>query len=226
MNNSAEEFAKLFDKKEDLHKDLKPYVFKSKSLGYLLQHPLHYQVPYHEQLNVIINAQYVHKKKFAMDALKRKDHIAFIGIHEKPHRFNAFISVKNKMNDVMYWEMLGELIIGTENFWQWKDKFHEILEERSGSWQMMTESEKSFLLNSQSKLTIYRGCSNNNKQGWSWSLDKDMAIWFANRYNSRDRILITGECDKSMVVAFFNGRNEHEILINPKNVNVINRKVL
>jgi hypothetical protein len=83
---------------------------------------------------------------------------------------------------------------------------------------MMDANEQSFLKNLPDVLTIYRGCRVHNKHGYSWSLSKNTARWFAARSVGKFPIVQTGKCKKSDVIAFLGGRKEDEIIIQPKNV--------
>lgn len=68
------------------------------------------------------------------------------------------------------------------------------------------------------QLTIYRGIgSKSRKNGISWTLDKDKAIWFAKRFSSNGYVL-QGIAEKKDVLAFFNDRNEKEIIISPQKI--------
>ncbi len=64
---------------------------------------------------------------------------------------------------------------------------------------------------------IYRGFHNeNNKIGFSWGLSKDVAEMFAHRYNKSSIIVCTAK--REDVLAYFNDRQEEEIIVNPANI--------
>jgi hypothetical protein len=87
---------------------------------------------------------------------------------------------------------------------------------------MMTHKELKFLNSLDDKITIYRGMSqieaDNKKYGLSWTLDKAIAEKFANgyihNYNSYrlDKTVVELVIDKKDVVAYFDGREEKEII--------------
>lgn len=84
---------------------------------------------------------------------------------------------------------------------------------------IMDESEMAFLDNMNDRVTIYRGCRNSDKKGrtgLSWTLNKDKAIWFANRYNSKDAVVYCAEIDKIHIVAFLENRGEKEVIVDYK----------
>lgn len=65
-------------------------------------------------------------------------------------------------------------------------------------------------------LTVYRGISHDGKvNGLSWTTDINKAKWFANRFsNANSRLCTMTIYDKSAILAYFNGRNENEVIIN------------
>jgi hypothetical protein len=62
---------------------------------------------------------------------------------------------------------------------------------------------------------VWRGIRHRKSfNGLSWTLDRDKAVWFANRLrNGRQKsLLIEGEVNKKDVLAYFAGRDESEIV--------------
>lgn len=71
------------------------------------------------------------------------------------------------------------------------------------------------------KVKIYRGLgSKSRRDGISWTLSKEKAEWFATRFKDNGEVL-TAEANKSDILAFLNGRNEQEIIINPKKLKML-----
>jgi len=71
------------------------------------------------------------------------------------------------------------------------------------------------------EITIYRGIktpdSPDDPHGMSWTLDRDKAVWFANRMKSRG-VLYTATIKKSKVLAHFLNRGESEIVVHPDSI--------
>lgn len=69
---------------------------------------------------------------------------------------------------------------------------------------------------------IYRGVAVGRAQqeGLSWTCNYNTAAWFANRFNTANKngYIIQGEIRKEDIFAYFNGRNEDEILCNSAKV--------
>lgn len=91
---------------------------------------------------------------------------------------------------------------------------------------LMEKQELTFLRSLPDTFTVYRGCPVNKVNGLSWTLDRDKALWFANRFNFASRMppfdreccVVTGTVKKTDVFAYFNSRHESEIVVAPSNV--------
>ena len=57
-------------------------------------------------------------------------------------------------------------------------------------------------------------------KGWSWTTDPDKAEWFARRFAVRGKecFVAEGTVSKQYVIAYFTGRNESEIVVDPRRV--------
>lgn len=81
--------------------------------------------------------------------------------------------------------------------------------------QMMDEAELSAFEQLPDVLTVYRGCYEGNKWGFSWSTSRDVAegFPFLNRYRHEGRpLLIKASISKQKVAALKLDRGEHEIV--------------
>lgn len=67
-------------------------------------------------------------------------------------------------------------------------------------------------------IEIYRGTyDKNNTKALSWTTDYETARWFATRFDDEGYIL-KAEINKKDVFAFFNDRNESEVVVNYKKI--------
>lgn len=65
---------------------------------------------------------------------------------------------------------------------------------------------------------VYRGLQENAQEdGLSWTLSKDVAEWFASRFEN-DGEIIEKTVHKSEVIAYFNDRDEEEVVLDIKKV--------
>ena len=68
------------------------------------------------------------------------------------------------------------------------------------------------------EVTIYRGTHDSaNSNALSWTLDYDIARWFATRFDN-DGYVLKANINKKDIFAFFNSRRENEIVINYKKI--------
>jgi hypothetical protein len=72
------------------------------------------------------------------------------------------------------------------------------------------------LANMPSTIEIYRGCRAHNVKGWSWTLDKSRAEFFAKRSAGKGRpMVLHAIAPRDRVLAYLTGRDEAEIVIKP-----------
>ncbi len=220
-----ETIEELMNRKEDLHPALEPYIedigpFKA------IRHPLVYEVPYHTEMNAVINVRYKFITEHVAKLKAKRDFVGYVWRHERPHRITAFLEVANDdMTNQMYWSTLGTLWIDSENIWQnrraWLDLFRC---DRSGRRvYIMSPEEDLSLSNMPEVLTIWRG-GVNGKWGMSWTLMRDKAIFFRDRFKGSQRFphkLYRAEVKREHVLAYFQGRGEHEIVVDPKTLSNI-----
>lgn len=86
---------------------------------------------------------------------------------------------------------------------------------------MMSDEEIAFYESLPDTVTIYRGCYEENSNGMSWSLDKNIAESFINTKlykNEGQPILVTAEVKKNNILAVKLGRDEAEIITHEPNV--------
>lgn len=88
---------------------------------------------------------------------------------------------------------------------------------------LMTLEERQYLEDLPDKVTIYRGTHDEkNSKALSWTTDYERAKWFATRFHE-DGFVLTATINKKDIVAFFNARNENELIVDfnkIKNLNV------
>lgn len=87
----------------------------------------------------------------------------------------------------------------------------------SNLYMLMTE-EKLEVFNSLDEITIYRGVTSynaDNEKALSWTLDYDKAEWFAKRFGEA-RIVYEAQIEEAHILAYFNRKNESEIIVDPE----------
>lgn len=72
-------------------------------------------------------------------------------------------------------------------------------------------------------VTVYRGVSSmnaKNVKALSWTLDRDTAEWFAHRFGENGTVY-EAQIQKQHIYAYFSGRNEDEVIVDPKHLTEI-----
>jgi hypothetical protein len=209
-----DDYAKLLQTKEDLHKDLVDYL-EDGDMFPMLRHPLVFHVPYFENMNAIINKQYTHKKMLLKKYIKDGDLGGYLFAHERPYRLNAFMKINHKFSDKEYWKNLNSIWTDSENIYQnifsWK---HLLNSDRKCKESFMSKGDLKFFKNLPETLTIYRGCTKGlNENGYSYTTERTQAEWFANRFRNGEAKVVELKVKKKDVFAYTNSRSENEIII-------------
>lgn len=83
---------------------------------------------------------------------------------------------------------------------------------------LMDEEEYAVYQSLEDSVTVYRGVTSYNAKNikaLSWTLDRDTAEWFAHRFGEEGTVY-EAQISKEHILAFFNGRNESEVVVDPK----------
>ena len=227
----------LLARKEPLDPELKRYIRRMGMGGLMVNHPLVQSMFYNKMENALLNAQLKYKKEALSDAYEKKDYYKYLFLHERPYRFNAFMDLifrlrrdKEELEDKLYFELLGDIWIDSENLWQMEPLFSLLFEppnrDLSTCIYMMDEHDRHLLDPSNAPSNgwvLYRGyCRPRRKLGWSWTTSPKKAIWFAKRLAHDKQIprVAIAHCDHKDVIAFMNGRGESEAIVDPMNIRV------
>lgn len=202
---------------EDLNIDLIPYIGKSDMGIPVLRHPLVYKVPYAEHFNKSLNLEYASKKESLKESLEQCDYNLFVFLYERPHRINAFFEIESNLDDKEYWKLLSQVYTDSENIYQFYEDWDELLcSGRKDKSAFMDNEEIKFLNTLPDEFIVYRGYLHEESEfGFSWTLDKERAIWFSNRGDSTGNGSFVSELKikKTDVFAYKSSRNESEIIL-------------
>jgi hypothetical protein len=180
----------------------------------MIKHPLCFSIFHTPQQNYRMNKYLEYKLQATEEALNKKEYATYIFLHERPYRLEAFLEVERKLDDEQYWELLGDIWTDSENIWQNKIIWGALLtSDRPKREFFMNEDERAEFEKLPENLTIYRGYQpRKNKVGYSYTISKDKATWFAHRFH-KDGEVDTKKVNKGRVFAYLSRRNESEVLI-------------
>jgi hypothetical protein len=173
----------LMDRHEELHPDLKPWLVPMKS-GLMLKHPLVFNAFHGDQMNAWANERYRLKLAALDQARASGDWYTYIWLHERPHRVEALQDIAFNLRGREYWEMMSHVWSDSENIWQHRRAWRQVwLSKEPERDMVMDATEREHLASLPDGLTIYRGVSlRSATHGLSWTLDRERAQWFANRW--------------------------------------------
>jgi hypothetical protein len=209
MSETAlDELLLIVNDKQELHPDLQKYVVDTSHFR-MIQHPLMHTL-YMGGTESMLNKGYEQKQKMLAEyEAKGAWGLICTTVFDKPHRLDALLRYGYKMTDAEYWSTVADIWTGMEYFYGNMDKWAQVFDVKRGDKQfLMDEDEREKFANLPDELVLYRGGS---PDGWSWTLDRDVAGWFARRFGQGLRVH-KHVVEKCNVDALFNGRGEKEIL--------------
>ena len=96
---------------------------------------------------------------------------------------------------------------------------------------LMSKAERSKLDNLDDVITIYRGIGTDDDidfdkygYGFSWSQSEKVATWFATRFLRARRLVIEARIKKEHIIALLTDKDEAEVVVNPKEIIIINER--
>ena len=126
--------------------------------------------------------------------------------------FDKLFYLQNILSEQEYVNVVKDWYTQTEIVYQdlqlWIDTFKSIKNTKL----LMDYDELNYFNNLPKKIVIYRGGV--SKRGISWTLNKDIAEWFANRFRAINKggQLFEKKVYKNDCIAYFNDREEEEII--------------
>jgi hypothetical protein len=229
-NEQLDEFVSRFGEYEDLDPELVRYLTVSERFGECIKHPLVYSIMHFPILNATMNKNLKAKKEACRRALRANDWHHYVFLHERPYRSDAFMRIKSRLTDEQYWDLLSEIWIDSENIRQNQRRWINLLRaNRAGREHMMSEADREALAAMPDQITVFQGHTDERDDGWSWTLDRSKAEWFARRFAQLEdagAVLSFGVCSKADVVAYLTRRGEDEILVDRSKVTICGVKPL
>lgn len=223
-----ERLRKLMEQQEELDPALALYHDEERNC---IQHPLVYSVLHVPALNAMMNNALRVKTEEVREAKAEKNWHRYVYLHERPHRLPAFTRIMENLRHREYWELLGSIWTDSENIWQNADEWRECLTDTAhhGRSYMMDDDEREALAALPDDFEVWRGYHVPEAvHGFSWTLERERAEWFAKRLlrDDREAHLAHGWASKADVIAHFTCRSEAEIVIDPERLSSLSVTVL
>lgn len=214
--------AELILKKEPLNPKLRRYV-KETSIGPVFRHPLLAQPWVNVEQAALINSMVEHKQKSMEECRQKKKWEAVLAHYETYYLLNGFVEEAQHVNDATYWKLLAYVYTKQEQLWPNRKMLLQLLQApRPQRDKLMERSEHRAFSKLPESFPVYRGFIGQRGKGLSWTTDREKAVWFAERFACLEQLgkprLASGQAVKKDVLAYFNRREESEIVIDPTKV--------
>ena len=163
--------------------------------------------------------------------LRAGDFDGYMGLTNEQNRLSSFLKIEPRLTAPAFWRMLAEVWMLSETISARQRTWLRLFESKRANRELlMTKAERTKLAALPDRLTIWCGCGHAaGRRGMSWTLREKIARQFAEyACGTRRRCLapnlagtqptiVKATCFKSNVLAYFSGRKEAEIVIDPKN---------
>lgn len=195
-----------------LHESLALHLQDAGPLGRMIAHPLLYAIAYRPELNEQYNLQFLNKQDAAKKALKAGNWHTNIFLHERPYRLQALVSLSvvletcNRVDEVapMINEMLPLVYVDAEGLNTNRDLWRLLFGRYEG------ERNRDALPDTD-RFMIYRGVSDaTHTGGFSWTLDRKQAEWFAARWSKNGGHVFMREVTREEIEFYTDERSEKE----------------
>ena len=196
-------------------------IIQNETFPFLVSHPFFssiYSAYDNELINIIENEEKV-KENVSNQIDKITDCNQFLIFIQKPYLPVFFKMINHYLSKEDFANFLREIWIMVEfpnadknvslNDWL---KYFQKADKKF----LMNESDYKKFLALPDVITVYRGVKATGKtKALSWTTELETAHWFASRFKD-DGYVCKAEIKKEDVFAYFNDREEHEVIVNYK----------
>ena len=201
-----------------------------------LLHPMIHEIFYDPSMNFRYNAMlkfYKHQMmKHFQEAILTQELRPWVFLFEpiqRPYKLVFLEIYSSQMSTEVYWEMFGDTWCEIENHYQHQEVIKYLIYETEHDFnerQLMFNEDELQVWNNlpDEPLTVYRGYVHRGaRRGWSWTFSPAKALFFAKRLARENQIskVVKGQVARRDIIAFFDRRNEREVVIDPRMVSRI-----
>lgn len=156
------------------------------------------------------------QEQFAESIRQRRNAYSIACLIRTCYKPIFFESIKEYLSEKDYAEILVDYWSASGIADVSKTKFLSWFKEANKTYLMNKKEQKKFDKLPE-RVTIYRGVNNADcKYGFSWTIDKRIAYWFANRYEDKQSYVYECTVDKKDILCYLDIRNEKEVIIDPE----------
>lgn len=188
-------------------------------VGLAIKHPFVNAVPYAPPFATLYNEQLWLKRDILANAITAREWHTAVFVHERPWRIDALLAIADRVSDVEYWELVRDTWMDAENIPECQASWDRVLRAPRGAQEHLTDVEdREELACLPDVVTLFQGRTNVRDDGWSWTLDRAVGEWFANRFamfENATPVLASVEIPKVLIHGLLLGRGEREVLVDP-----------
>ncbi|AUN01462.1 TPA: hypothetical protein ACXDAY_002249 [Clostridium botulinum] len=163
-------------------------------------------------INFKVREQIEQRERIHQRCIENRQYIRLFCLIDKPFRFLFYQQLFNDIPDEQKYEVFKNIYTSCE--YGFNNLSREFLEEIFG----YNKSGRNWF--NEDIITIYRGegdLSAPYNEAYSWTIDIDVARWFARRFNSDGKVY-KGYIRQEDILDYMEDRNEKEILVFPEDV--------
>lgn len=205
-----EKVNELLSRRERLRPDLRPFLQKTQH-GYFIRHPFCNEMVCDLGRCALIHHTIDERAARADACFEANDYEGYINCIEIYSQPEWLAKDADLLPDDSYWRLLRRIFRSQKCTHNYRDLFDELFRaDRPGRENLMTPQEREVLATLPDVLTVFRGYSDDDYEGYaegiSWTLDRREAVWRAN-FNSEAEHprVITGKVRKEDIWAFLAG---------------------
>lgn len=215
-----EKINELRERHEPLREELHRYLEETR-FGYFIRHPFcNDMIPDLDHCALIHDT--IDSRAAKADAcFEAHDYEGYIDCIEIYSQAEWFAKDADLLPDDRYWPMLSGIYQAQKYTHYSRDLFDRLFRSnRPGRKNIMTPEQREILAKLPDVLKVFRGYSDDDDEGYaegiSWTLDRRVAVWHANRNHEHDYPrVITGKVRKEHIWAYF---DEGDLLLPPEAV--------
>ena len=185
----------------------------------LVHSPFCIEIFFRPEFCALIHVRYDSNRERALEAFEARDWSGFVFAHERGYRFEALSLVSE--TDISTRELADlvlECWIDSENIHQNAEEWADLLARIPHEYFLaaLGADDKETFAKLPEEIEIYRGAKKGlNEEGLSWTLDREKAEWFANRFEREDEegIVLTRTVKKKDIAFYTNRRGEDEVVV-------------
>lgn len=211
----------LLNRYEPLRPELHSHLEETSSGHFFIRHPFCNQMVHDLERCALIHHTIDERTTKADACFEAQDWEGYVNCIEVCMQPEWFAKDAALLPDDRYWSLLGQIYWCQKKTHDRHELFNELFRaDRPGREHLMEPGEREVLVKLPDVLTVYRGYTDDDFEGYAdgiaWTLDRRAAVWYANwvRESENPRV-ITGKFRKEDVWAYSHGG---DLLLPPEDV--------